>query len=220
MDPKTNKLIFIYVTVSRGTGSKILQEAKRSGLSGGTVFLGINIFKSPILDALSLNYEKNEIIFIVAEKNEGILFLEKISKEFKFHKKNHGTAFVTDVDFVCGSSCLSCSGFDKNKGDERSMYQCVYIIVERGKGEDAASAAIDGGAGGATIVFARGSGAHEKSRLFNMDIEPEKEIVMVVVNSEITEKVVSNVRREMEIDKPGNGIIFIQNVSQVYGALV
>ena len=219
MDTENNKLIFIYVTVSRGTGRKILQEAKRSGLSGGTVFLGINIFKSPILNVLSLNYEKNEIIFIVAEKSAGTLFLEKVSKEFKFHKKNHGTAFVTDVDFVCGSSCLICSDFDKNKGDERSMYQCVYIIVERGKGEDAASAAIEGGAKGATIVFARGSGVHEKSKLFNMDIEPEKEIVMVVVSSETTEKVVSNVRSEMEIDKPGNGIIFIQNLSQVYGVL-
>ena len=52
-----------------------------------------------------------------------------------------------------------------------------------------------------------------------MDIEPEKEIVMVVVSSETTEKVVSNVRSEMEIDKPGNGIIFIQNLSQVYGVL-
>ena len=58
---------------------------------------------------------------------------------------------------------------------------------------------------------------HETSKVFNMEIEPEKEIVLIVLKRDITEKVVSAIRDEFDIEKPGNGIMFVQDIKQVYG---
>jgi len=67
------------------------------------------------------------------------------------------------------------------------------------------------------VINARGSGIHETSRLFFMDIEPEKEIVLIISDKKSADAIVSSIREKMEIDKPGKGIIFIQDVSMIYG---
>ena len=217
MTPNVENVIFIYVIVNRGTGSKVLHSAKKHGLPGGTVLLGRGTIKKPLLEALALDDVRKEIVFLVTYDSEGIRFLDSLSAELKFHKPNHGIAFILDVDFVCGTKCLRCSGSKNVGGEQKSMYQSVYVIVDRGKGEAAVDAATKAGAKGATIMCARGSGIHETSKLFNMEIEPEKEIVLIVVKSDITELVVSSVRDALDIDKPGNGIMFVQNIRQVYG---
>ena len=79
---------------------------------------------------------------------------------------------------------------------------------------DAAKAA---GSKGGTILNGRGSGVHETVKLFHMEIEPEKEIVLILSVKEAVENIVESIRKSLEIDKPGNGIIFIQEVSRAYG---
>ncbi len=129
----------------------------------------------------------------------GTKFLEWLNTKFKLNKPNHGIAYATDVAFVCGSVNLSCSGFNNIGGEDKSMYQSIYTIVDKGRGEAVVEAATKAGAGGATIVGARGSGIHETGRLFNMDIEPEKEVVIIILKSEIAERVVSSIRDELDM---------------------
>lgn len=215
--PDKKNIVMIYAIVNRDTGSKVLHIAKNCGLTGGTVFLGRGTIKNPLLEALALNDTRKEVVLLIGEESIGTEFLDKLSTELKFHKHNHGIAIMIDVDYVCGSQHLSCSSLKNPGGKEITMYQSVYVIVDKGKGETAVDAATKAGAKGATIISARGSGIHETSKLFNMEIEPEKEIVMIIIKSEIAEQVVSSIRNELDINKPGNGIMFIQNVRQVYG---
>ncbi len=97
------------------------------------------------------------------------------------------------------------------------MYQAITVVVEKGKAEDVIDAALKAGSKGGTIINARGSGVHETSRLFAMDIEPEKEMVLILSKSEQTEKIVSSIRTSLKIDEPGMGILYIQHVNEVCG---
>jgi nitrogen regulatory protein PII len=216
MTAESENIIFIYVIVNRGSGSKVLHAARKQGLPGGTITLGRGTSRNPLLEALALEDMHREIVFLVTEETAGTQFITKLSRDMKFHKRNHGIAFTIKVAGVCGSNRLSC-GFKTTEGGEQAMHQSVFIIVDRGRGEAAVEAAVKAGAKGATIVSARGSGIHETNRLFHMDIEPEKEIVLIILKRENTEGVVSSIRDALEIDKPGNGVIFVQNVVQVYG---
>lgn len=217
MTPDKKSIVMLYTIVNRNSGIKVLHIAKNSGLTGGTVLLARGTIKNPILETLALNDTRKEIVFLITEETIGTEFLEKLSTELKFYKRNHGIAVMMDVDYVCGSKCLNCCSPNNVGGEEITMYQAIYIIVDKGKGELAVDAATTAGAKGATIMNARGSGIHETSKLFNMEIEPEKEIVMIIIKSDIAQQVVTSIRNELDIDKPGNGIMFIQNVRQVYG---
>ncbi len=207
----------IYVIVNRGLGSKVLHIARQSGLPGGTVFLGKGTFDNQFLKALALNDTHKEIVLLVAEEFAAEKFLNILNESMKFSKPNHGIAFLERVECVCGSIPLGGSRDSYEGKEERTVYQSVYVIVDKGKGETAAEMAYQAGATGATIINARGSGIHETSKLFNMEIEPEKEIVMIIIKKEITQQVVDSIRSGLKLDEPGNGIVFIQNIQQVYG---
>ncbi len=40
---------------------------------------------------------------------------------------------------------------------------------------------------------------------------------MILSEAENTEPIVSSIKEKLKIDKPGNGIIFIQDVNKTYG---
>lgn len=70
---------------------------------------------------------------------------------------------------------------------------------------------------GGTVINGRGSGIHETSKVFSMEIEPGKEIILILSESNRTNAIVTSIRKEMNIDEPGNGLIFVQDTNETYG---
>ena len=52
-----------------------------------------------------------------------------------------------------------------------------------------------------------------------MDIEPEKELLLIVVERERTDAVIDAVNAQIDLDAPGNGIMYVQEVSRIYGQM-
>ena len=97
------------------------------------------------------------------------------------------------------------------------MKQLITVIVERGKAEDVMAAAKDAGAAGGTIINARGSGVHETTKIFNMEVVPEKEIVLILCPCEKAEAIMDNFERESQIHEPGHGIMYLQPIVKTVG---
>ena len=207
----------IYVIVNYGMGSKVLHKAKENGIQGGTIFLGKGTINNSLLNFFSFYDEKKEIVLMGTDSNTAKHALVKLNKKFKFEKENHGIVFTTSACEIVGSRCCKSEGCKELEGANTAMYQIIITIVNRGKAEEVIEAAQAAGSKGGTIINARGSGINETSKLFNMDIEPEKEMVIILSKNDVTESIVSSIRTKLEIDKPGNGIIFIQDVKNTYG---
>lgn len=207
----------ICVIIDFGWGSKIIRSAKHHGISGATATLGRGTVNNRIWDFLGLSEIRKEVIFIVAKKETAYVVLEELNKEFKFCKPNHGIAFTTTIGTLIGCKNIKSSNIENEGGVEQAMYQSITVIVDKGKAEDVIEAAVKVGAKGGTILNGRGSGIHETTKLFSIEIEPEKEIVMIVSEVDKTDAIVNSIREELKIDEPGNGIIYIQNVNKTYG---
>lgn len=207
----------IYVIVNYGMGSKVLHKAKECGLSGGTVVLGKGTVQNTFLNFLSLCDEKKEIVLLGTDKTTAATALVQLNKDFQFQKPNHGIMFSTSACGIVGSSCFECKELKEGRKEGKAMYQFIMAIVNRGKAEDVIEAANASGAKGGTIVNARGSGINETSKVFSMEIEPEKEIVMILTKEDVTESIVASIRERLNLDEPGNGIIFVQDVNKAYG---
>jgi len=205
------------VIVNFGLGSKILHVAKKHGIQGGTIFLGKGTVKNRLLEFLDLCDIRKEILLMVAEKQTVRQALAILSEKFHFQKPNHGIAFSSPIAGLFG--VRSCPGGDdlKSGGIEKQMYHSIFVIVDRGSADDVMEAATKAGSRGGTIIHGRGSGIHETSKVFSMEIEPEKEIVLILAEDTRTPAIVSSIREAMQIDQPGKGIIFVQEVSQTYG---
>ena len=229
----------ICVIVNFGLGSRILHSAKHSGITGGTILLGKGTVNNHILEFLGLADVRKEIVLMVTVRQTAEEILIKLNEEYKFAKPNHGIAFTGYVSELIGHrEHVYYEGTETNEAanekktanelnttndisNERrvadTMYQAITVVVEKGKAEDVISAATKAGSKGGTIINGRGSGPHEISKVFAMDIEPEKEIVLILAKNTTTEAIVTSIREQLKIDEPGKGIIFVQDVNSTYG---
>lgn len=57
------------VVVNMGMGSKVLNESKKIGINGGTIFLGRGTVKKPILELLGLDEAKRKLYLWFLIKN-------------------------------------------------------------------------------------------------------------------------------------------------------
>ncbi len=71
----------------------------------------------------------------------------------------------------------------------KSKYELVLCIVNAGFSEAVMDAAKEVGARGGTVIHARGTANREAEQFFNITIQPDKEVVMILVPNEIKDNV-------------------------------
>lgn len=210
--------ILSVVVVNSGMGSKVLKEVKKIGVSGGTIFLGRGTVKNHILELLGLDEAKKEIVLMISKKQLEDQIHEVLTERFHLDKPNHGIVFSSPISKVLGVRSSITDISDSIIGGKDDMeYEVIYTIVERGFGEEVVDAATSAGARGATIINARGSDIQENTMFFSMNIEPEKEVVMIIIEKEKSDKVINVIKDTMHIDEPGKGIIFAMDINKVSG---
>jgi nitrogen regulatory protein PII len=96
-------------------------------------------------------------------------------------------------------------------------FQLIITIVNKGKCGHVIDSSKKAGAEGGTIIPGRGSGIHEKAKLFSFVIEPEKDIVLTLVPADRTEKVLAAIVKATNLNEPGNGIAFVVDVEKTTG---
>ncbi len=96
-------------------------------------------------------------------------------------------------------------------------YDLIITVVSKGRAEKVVEASKAAGAEGGTIMFGRGTGIHEKLRLFGIPIEPEKEVILTLTPKDITQTILEAICKEADLNKPGKGISFVIGVDKVAG---
>lgn len=100
---------------------------------------------------------------------------------------------------------------------DNEKFDLIITIVNKGYSSDVINAAKSARAEGGTVISGRGSGIHEVAKLFGFLMEPEKEIVMTLVDARKTEEVLQAISDKVGIDKPGKGIAFVIDVKKAVG---
>ena len=96
-------------------------------------------------------------------------------------------------------------------------YKCIFAIVNKGFAEFAMDSAKACGAKGGTILQARGTASKEAEKIFNVSIQPEKEIVMILVKDELVDTMLKGLYNAIGTSTEAQGICFALPVDQVAG---
>jgi nitrogen regulatory protein PII len=96
-------------------------------------------------------------------------------------------------------------------------YQLIICIVERGRAEQVADAALGAGAQGVTIFAARGKGVRERLVFIGHLIDPEKEVVLTVTRKDQARAIFATIVKAARIAEPGRGFAFMLGVERVAG---
>jgi nitrogen regulatory protein P-II 1 len=100
---------------------------------------------------------------------------------------------------------------------ERTIFQLIVAIVSQGHAGPRVKADKAAGAEGATIVRGRGTGVHESATFLGVPIEPEKDVLLVLIPSDQTDAVMDAMVEAGRLGEPGRGIAFVLDVPRVEG---
>lgn len=196
--------------VPHDSGELIANAAKSAGAGGGTITMGRGTASNGVLQLLGLGDTSKDIVYIIIKENLKEAVYNEIIKASE--KKSHfGVIFTLNTpDFIRAGYLDEKS--DGAKGEEimknEKNYQMINIIVNKGYAEDAMAAARKAGAGGGTIIGARGTAKEGDAAFFGMKIVPEKEMLMILVPAEKKNDIVSSITELPCFAEAGSGIIF------------
>ena len=99
----------------------------------------------------------------------------------------------------------------------KKAYKCILAIVNNGFSEVAMEAAKACGAKGGTVLSGRGTMSKDAEKFFNISIQPEKEIVMILAKSDLIDGILKGLYNAVGTATSAQGIAFALPVDEVVG---
>lgn len=218
-------LLSLLVTiVDRGKAESVTALLSREGANKHTVALGRGTAHKGILSLLGLKDTDKDVVFSFLPSQVAAGALRRLSYAVDMDRPGKGIAFVVPVGSVGGAATLKLlSGDDiQPQGEEKKemdpyQHELVVAIMNKGFSETAMEAARPAGAGGGTVIHARGAAPQEGSHFFGITIQPEKEMLLIVVEKENKVPVMQAVCRAAGLQTEGHGIVFSLPVTELMG---
>ena len=98
-----------------------------------------------------------------------------------------------------------------------NQHEVIFASVNAGYAEEAMDVARSLGVRGGTILNARGVARDNEATFYGITLQPDKEILMMVVEKQERDAVLNALYKEMGMAKKAKGIVFSLPVSDVAG---
>ena len=204
------KYRMIVTVVPRGGGERVAAAAVRAGAGGGTVLLGKGSAPSAILQFLGLGETAKDVTLSLVGADVARAAMDAIVAE----ASRDGVRGVVFSAGVCAFARGGVAGDDVEGKDAGEMegegdYRLVTAIVNKGYAEDAMAAARRAGASGGTVLQARGTAREDDAKFFGVRLVPEKELLLIVVETARAGAVFDAIRGLPCLAEKGSGVVFV-----------
>lgn len=204
---------------------RIRTYLKQEQITGVTALCGRGTVRNPLLQLIGLDNPRRELLIFVTENSKRDAIMTRLAEVLHMEKAGKGFCLTLPASRVYGMRTQNDAGYAipihcMKTEEDISSYELIVSIINQGRAKEVIAAAQKGGSQGATILHGRGSsGARKVEKLFDFDIKPEKEVVLIVSECHKTDEVVDAIRSEIDFNKPNTGILFTFGVSDVRGLI-
>lgn len=208
----------IVVIVNLGKASRVLAEAKKIGITGGTISLAHGTVNSSLLRKLGLSEIRKEVLLMVSQRKHTVLTINHITDTFHLEEPNRGIIFSTPLSTVVGTHNQLSDLHDTDPVSDPT-HEMFMTIVPEGDGDKVVEVVRQGGGAGGTIIPAYGAFAETVTRVFGIEINSEKDIVINLVDKQIANQIEEELTRNIHFQDSDSGIMFsvdAQNVRGIY----
>ena len=211
------KLLFI-ITDNEKKVEKIINKFK---LPFNTITHGIGTASRSMLDFFGLNEtEKFISMSLIPSYMEENIF-GKLDGYMKLKEVGNGIAFSVPLS---SSSKYVSDAFVKKEGEkmenkkiEERKYHLLVTIVNEGFSDKVMNAAKKCGANGGTLIKGRELGGKNSFKFFNMTMEPEKDIILIVCKDNEKNKIMETVLEKVGLKTEGQGMCFSLPIDSTLG---
>lgn len=205
------------VIVQQGTGSRVLNYLRESGIRGATAFHGRESISSHILQLLELADVHREIIMIALPARYEKEILNKLVSRFHFDRPKHGIVFTVSLSTVSGSRHFGHEDSRLDESERRSALQLVMMIVDKSKADGLLDHIQEQGYPRGLVINAHGS-ADKSRKIFKLMLEPEKALLWIITTRNRAQQLADTVAEHLNLESPNSGILAIMDLRQLVGA--
>ena len=187
---------------------------------------GYGSAESDIYDVLGYGGPKKMVFLSIQTGERAAHFLNQVHEQIDFRQPGTGiacTLALSSISQVLATICQQIGDHFKEGSaamvvGAQEPYHLILTIVNSGHFEEVMKAAKSAGATGGTLIHARGLGTEEAIKYLGITIQPEKDLVLILINSEKRKAVMENIILEVGLNTEGMGICFSLPVNEVWGS--
>jgi nitrogen regulatory protein PII len=212
----------VLAVVERGLGERLVAFTKRAGARGGTILPGRGTAETALLELLGIGDTLKDVVLTIVTDDQFDPIMNALHSIEPSGKHGAGLVMVLDLSRIltriaAGTGAESIQTETRTPAMQTETYrELIVFILNRGFADDAMAAARKAGAAGGTVLNARGTGKEEDVKFFGITLVPEKEILLILVESDKTDTILEAVGRLPFLAEPGSGIAFTLGVEEAF----
>jgi len=175
-----------------------------------------------MLDYLGIGESEKCVLFSFSTHEKSKELLKGLETKMQMKKSGVGISFTVPISSVGSLKALKILVGDvstkETEGYEvETENEVIVVITNRGYVDNVMEAARGAGAGGGTVVHARGTGLEHAEKFFGATIGAEKEMIFIVTKTENRNKIMQAIKEEAGINTDAQSILFSLPVNEVAG---
>ncbi len=177
---------------------------------------------SEMLDILGLGSPEKRLYMSILPKDYADAVLKKLKKLLRTSTAG-GIAYTLPINgmskYVTYLYDETTDIPDSGKGELRMVnkYSMITVLVNQGYSEQVMNAARSVGAGGGTVIHSRMIGDEAAQAMRTLDVQDEKEIIMIVATEENKAKIMQEIGKKCGTHSEAKGIVLSMPIENVVG---
>ena len=211
----------VLTIVDKGNTDTILDYIEDQGFPRGTIIDAHgSANKSNRFFNLMIEPEK-DIILTITTRAEAHRLAGVLTKYLDLKSCNTGILAILNINYYAGITLILQTGREEANAvnlEDIPGYSAIFAIVRNDKDQAVIRSAETAGSTGGTIIHARGSCPYH-GNMFSHGVEPEREVVLIIARDENVHAICQSIKRDLQLDQPGNGIILVLPLYDTVGII-
>ena len=216
--------VYCMVTITgRNYGERFSTLFRAEHLPVMMLTLGTGTASSEMLDYFGMESREKIVIFTVVTQESWRHVKEQMEQKLNIDVPGTGISFIIPVSSVGGGKAFRylLAGQEYVKEEESELknteYELLVVISNYGYNNLVMDAARDAGAGGGTVVHARGTGMEKAEKFLGVTLAEEKEMTFIVTRSEKKNEIMKAIMEKAGMESKAKSILFSLPVTETAG---
>ena len=216
--------VYCMVTITgRNHGEQFSSLFRTEHLPVMLLTLGNGTASSEMLDYFGMESREKIVIFTLVTLESWRHVKEQMEKKLNIDVPGTGISFLIPLSSVGGGKAFRylLAGQEYEKEEESELknteYELLIVISNYGYNNLVMEAAREAGAGGGTVVHARGTGRERAEKFFGVTLAEEKELTFIVTRTEKKNEIMKAIMEKAGMESKAKSILFSLPVTETAG---
>lgn len=214
------QLYQIMAVVDRDQEQQVRRMFWQCGAAVGLSQTALGTAPNEALDRYGLARMEKRIVSAVADEEQRVKLFRQARRQLSMDIPGRGILTAIPIKSVMGKQTLAFLSDSEIKGGAPRMefeYELIVVILNEGFSDTVMDAARAAGAGGGTLLHAKGTGGERARKFFKVSLASEKDMIYIVAHRDEKAAIMKAIHAAAGPATEAGGVCFSMPISSVMG---